>query len=155
MDCCGLSSTGFKLQDIDANDIIADNITILSNWNVSGTTNLNNSLKVQGVNILNSIDNLNNIINNDSSTINVNASNRIIFNVNNIQLIKINTTGSSIHIMIKMNIILNITRLYSIYWIWRENSKMPGESIELFLLSFYNKWYYHQKIVTWIYISYI
>jgi hypothetical protein len=30
MDCCGLSSTG--LQGIDANDIIADNITILSNF---------------------------------------------------------------------------------------------------------------------------
>jgi hypothetical protein len=28
MDCCGLSSTG--LQDIDANDIIADNITIFA-----------------------------------------------------------------------------------------------------------------------------
>ena len=27
MDCCNLSSTG--LQDIDANDIIADNITVL------------------------------------------------------------------------------------------------------------------------------
>ncbi len=37
MDCCGLSSTG--LQDIDANDIIADNKTILSNLIVSGTTN--------------------------------------------------------------------------------------------------------------------
>jgi hypothetical protein len=72
VDCCALSSTG--LQDIDANDIIADNITILSNLNVSGTTNLNNSLNVQGV-----INNSNNIINNDSSTININASNRIIF----------------------------------------------------------------------------
>ena len=29
MDCCNLSSTG--LQDIDANDIIANNITIFSN----------------------------------------------------------------------------------------------------------------------------
>jgi hypothetical protein len=42
MDCCSLSSTG--LQDIDANDIIADNIAILSYLNVSGTTNLNNVL---------------------------------------------------------------------------------------------------------------
>ena len=49
MDCCSLSSTG--LQDIDANDIIADNITILSNLNVSGSTYLYNSLNVQGVNI--------------------------------------------------------------------------------------------------------
>jgi hypothetical protein len=69
MDCCSFSSTG--LQDIDANDIIADNITILSNLNVSVTTNLNNVLNVQGVNTLNSINNLNNIINNDSSTINI------------------------------------------------------------------------------------
>jgi hypothetical protein len=67
MDCCNLSSTG--LQDIDANDIIADNITILSRLNVSGitnlhnslnvdgTTNIYNSLNVQGLNILNSINN--------------------------------------------------------------------------------------------------
>ena len=46
MDCCNLSSTG--LQDIDANDIIADNITILSKLNVSGITNLHNSLNVDG-----------------------------------------------------------------------------------------------------------
>ena len=77
MDCCNLSSTG--LQDIDANDIIADNITILSNLNVSGSTYLYNSLNVQGVNILNSINNLNNIINNNSSTLNINASNLINF----------------------------------------------------------------------------
>jgi hypothetical protein len=34
MDCCGLSSTGFK--NIDANEITSDNITISSNLNVSG-----------------------------------------------------------------------------------------------------------------------
>ncbi len=45
------------LPDIDAYDIIADNISILSNLNVSGTSNLNISLNVQGVNILNSINN--------------------------------------------------------------------------------------------------
>ncbi len=60
-------STG--LQGFDANDIVADNITIWSNLNVSGTTNLNNLLNVQGVNILNPINNFNNIINNDLSTI--------------------------------------------------------------------------------------
>jgi hypothetical protein len=32
------------LQDIDANDIIADGITIFSNLNISGTTNLNHLL---------------------------------------------------------------------------------------------------------------
>ena len=46
MDCCSLSSTG--LQDINANDIIADNITLLSTLNVSGTTNLYNSFNVSG-----------------------------------------------------------------------------------------------------------
>jgi hypothetical protein len=46
MDCCNLSSTG--LQDIDANDILADNITILSRLYVSGITNLYNSLNVSG-----------------------------------------------------------------------------------------------------------
>ncbi len=34
MNCCGLSSIG--LNDIDANNIISDNITIFSNLNVSG-----------------------------------------------------------------------------------------------------------------------
>ena len=38
MNCCGLSSTG--LQDIDANNIKADNITIYSFLNVSGFSNL-------------------------------------------------------------------------------------------------------------------
>ncbi len=77
MDCCGLSSTG--LLDIDANDIIADNRTILSNLNVGGTTNLKNSFNVQSFNILNPMNNLNNIINNDSSPINISASDRIKF----------------------------------------------------------------------------
>ncbi len=36
MDGCSLSSTDLK--DIDANDIIADNITILSYLNVNGST---------------------------------------------------------------------------------------------------------------------
>jgi len=106
MDCCNLSSTG--LQDIDENDIIADNITILSRLNVSGitnlhnslnvdgTTNIYNSLNVQGVNILNSINNLNSIINNDVSTININASDKINFIVNNTQLTQINISGLSV-----------------------------------------------------------
>ena len=37
MNCCGLSSTG--LNDIEANNITSDNITIYSNLNVSGITN--------------------------------------------------------------------------------------------------------------------
>jgi hypothetical protein len=42
MNCCGLSSTG--LNDIDANNITSDNITIFSNLNVSGFSNLNELL---------------------------------------------------------------------------------------------------------------
>ena len=42
MDCCDLSSTG--LNDINANNITSDNITILSNLNVSGFSNLNELL---------------------------------------------------------------------------------------------------------------
>jgi len=106
MNCCGLSSTG--LNDIEANNITSDNITIYSNLNVSGITNLYNSLNVsgitnlynslnvQGVNILNSINNLNSIINNDSSNININASNNIFFNVNNTQFTKIDSSGLSV-----------------------------------------------------------
>jgi hypothetical protein len=45
MNCCGLSSTG--LQDIDANNITADNITMYSFLNVSGFSNLN-KLTVNG-----------------------------------------------------------------------------------------------------------
>ena len=44
---------------------------------------IKSSLNVQGVNILNSINNLNSIINNDVSTININASDKINFIVNN------------------------------------------------------------------------
>ncbi len=48
--------------------------------------------------ILNSINDLNNIINDESSRRNRNAANIIIFNVNDIQLTKINTTGLMIHL---------------------------------------------------------
>ena len=54
------------------------------------------SLNVQGVNILNSINSLNSIINNNSSAININASNTINFIVNNTQVTKIDTTGLSV-----------------------------------------------------------
>ena len=42
MDCCGLSSTGLK--NVDANEVISDNITVLSNLNISGYSFLNNAL---------------------------------------------------------------------------------------------------------------
>ncbi len=50
MDCCGLSSTG--LQDIDANIITSDNLTIYSYLNVSGFSNLN-ELTVNGNAVIN------------------------------------------------------------------------------------------------------
>jgi hypothetical protein len=50
MNCCGLSSTG--LQDIDANNITSDNLTIYSSLNVSGFSNLN-ELTVNGNAIIN------------------------------------------------------------------------------------------------------
>ncbi len=95
MNCCGLSSTG--LNDIDANNITSDNISIFSNLNVSGTTNLNNSLNVQCIDILSSINNSNNFIMNDSSAGNINSSYIINFNVNNTQLTKKDTTGLSVY----------------------------------------------------------
>jgi hypothetical protein len=42
MDCCGLSSSGLNV--IDADNITSDNITIFSNLNVSGFSNLNELL---------------------------------------------------------------------------------------------------------------
>jgi hypothetical protein len=74
MDCCGLSSTG--LQDIDANNITSDNLTIYSYLNVSSFSNLNeltvndnaiinnnvtllSSLNVSGFTILNNTTSIN------------------------------------------------------------------------------------------------
>ena len=42
MSCCGLSSTG--LNNIDANELTSDNITVFSNLNISGYSFLNNVL---------------------------------------------------------------------------------------------------------------
>ncbi len=53
MNCCGLSSTG--LNDIDANNITSDNITIFSNLNVSGFSNLNELLVNDAIDFLFSI----------------------------------------------------------------------------------------------------
>ena len=87
MDFRGLSST--DLQDIDANDIIADNIMIWSDLNVSGTTNLFYSSNVQDVNVVNSINILNNFTSNDLSILNIDASKNVEFMVNNTQLTQI------------------------------------------------------------------
>jgi hypothetical protein len=54
------------------------------------------SSNVHGVNILNSINNLNSIINNDVSTININASDKMNFIVNNTQLTQINVSGLNV-----------------------------------------------------------
>ncbi len=69
--CCGLSSTG--LNDIDANNITSDNITIFSNLNVSGFSNSLNidnlqatsnfgALIVSGASTINSILNIQGVI---------------------------------------------------------------------------------------------
>jgi hypothetical protein len=85
--------------------ILGNSTSFLSSLNVSGITNLYNSLNVtettniysslnvQGVNILNSTNNLNSIINDDVSPINMNASDKIQFIVNNTQLTQINISG--------------------------------------------------------------
>ncbi len=44
MDGCGLSSTG--LNDIDANNIASNNITVCSNLNVAGLSNLNGNVSL-------------------------------------------------------------------------------------------------------------
>ncbi len=43
MNCCGLSSTGLKNIQVDANEITTDDITIFSNLNVSGYSFFNNT----------------------------------------------------------------------------------------------------------------
>ena len=71
MDCCGLSSTG--LQNIDANELTADNATIFSNLYISGYSFLNNvliknnttllsSLNVDGITTLNNTTNINGLL---------------------------------------------------------------------------------------------
>jgi hypothetical protein len=62
---------------------------------VGGITSLNNSLIVQSINILNDINNSNGTISDNSATIDVDASSNIIFNINDTQLTKIDTTGLS------------------------------------------------------------
>jgi hypothetical protein len=53
MCCCGLSSTG--LQNIDANEITSDNITVYSNLNVSGYSFFNNILAENNFTFLSSL----------------------------------------------------------------------------------------------------
>jgi len=53
MNCCGLSSTG--LQDFEANNITSDNITVYSNLNVSGFSNLNELLVNNNVTFITSL----------------------------------------------------------------------------------------------------
>ena len=53
MDCCGLSSTG--LQNIDANELTTDNVTIYSSLNVSGYSFFNNVLVNNNSTLLSSL----------------------------------------------------------------------------------------------------
>ncbi len=105
MDCCVLSSTG--LNDIDANNITSDNITILSSLNVSGTNILleinNIKIIINGdinnrnsdiIDINTNLSNINGFINYSSFNLNIKGTTKINFNVGT-QLTTINTSGSS------------------------------------------------------------
>ena len=102
MDCCGLSSTG--LQDIDANNIMADNISVLTSLTVSGT-NILTSLNTINTNLstVNSnlstvntnLSNINGFINSSTSGLNITGITNINFNVGT-QLTTINLTGLSV-----------------------------------------------------------
>ena len=53
MSCCSLSSTG--LNNIDANELTSDNITVFSNLNISGYSFLNNVLIKNNTTLLSSL----------------------------------------------------------------------------------------------------
>ena len=53
MNCCGLSSIG--LQDFEANNITSDKITVYSNLNISGFSNLNELLVNNNVTFITSL----------------------------------------------------------------------------------------------------
>ena len=89
MDCCTLSSTG--AYDLTTNNLISDNITVLS------------SLSVSGVNILSSINNLNTSVSNlngyigtSPSGLNITGSTKISFYVGSSALTYIDQTGLNI-----------------------------------------------------------
>ena len=89
MECCGLSSTG--LNDIDANNITSDNISVISSLTVSGT-NILSSI----TDILSSINKANSFIGSTSSSLNITGTTNINFNVNNTIFTKINQSGLSV-----------------------------------------------------------
>ena len=89
MECCGLSSTG--LNDIDANNITSDNISVISSLTVSGT-NILSSI----TDILSSINKSNSFIGSTSSSLNITGTTNINFNVNNTIFTKINQSGLSV-----------------------------------------------------------
>ena len=102
MDCCGLSSTG--LQDIDANNIMADNISVLTSLTVSGTNilsslstiNLNLSTVNSNLSTVNTnLSNINGFINSSTPGLNITGTTNINFNVGT-QLTTINLTGLSV-----------------------------------------------------------
>ena len=88
MECCGLSSTG--LNDIDANNITSDNISVISSLTVSGT-NILSSI----TDILSSINKANSFIGSTSSSLNITGTTNINFNVG-AQFTKINSSGLSV-----------------------------------------------------------
>ena len=81
---CNLSSNG--LTDIEANEILADNINIYSNLNVSELSTFNNvsissTLTVNGENVINKI---NDVL--TAPTINLNAANYINLNISSVSM---------------------------------------------------------------------
>jgi hypothetical protein len=91
---CNLSPNG--LTDIEANEILADNINIYSNLNVSEFSTFNNvsissTLTVNGENVINKIHDVL-----TAPTINLNASNDINLNISSLSQCKINISGLSV-----------------------------------------------------------
>ena len=102
MDCCGLSSTG--LNDIDANNITSDNISVLTSLTVSGTNiftslnTINTNLSTVNTNlstINTNLSTINSFINSSTSGLNITGTTNINFNVGT-QLTTINLTGLSV-----------------------------------------------------------
>ena len=77
-----LSSTG--LQNVDANQITADNTTIFS------------SLYVSGVNVLSSINNINSFIGTSNSSLNITGATKITFNAGGLASTYVDSSGVNI-----------------------------------------------------------
>ena len=95
MSCCGLSSTG--LNNIDANELTADNATIFSNLNVSGYSFLNNVLINNNTTLLSSLNvsDFTTLNNNTTLLSSLNVSGFSTLNNNTTLLSSLNVSGNS------------------------------------------------------------